>query len=249
MNCRTTAVLDHIVDGWDGWPKGFHRLRTSWWPFLKNNGLVANLDALRMKLIMNGKKMAYLVAGGFVATLAYFGWTLTSRSAYESAAYSVIQSDAPFEVRGYPDLLLATTQMRFASRGNDGSFSRLFSYISGANENNQKVPMTTPVLMDAESEGKPGQMGFVVPASVVANGAPVPSDGNVELRSRNGGRFAVIRFSGRLDDSTREDAELRLSQWMSTQGLTPDGDAESAGYDPPWTPGPWRRNEVLIRLK
>ena len=198
---------------------------------------------------MNGKKMAHLVAGSFIAILAYFGWTLTSRSAYESAAYSVIQSDAMFEVREYPDLLMATTEMRFSTQGNDGSFSRLFSYISGANENNQKVAMTTPVFMDAESEGNPGQMGFVVPASVVANGAPVPSDGNVELRSRNGGRFAVIRFNGRLDDSTRRDAEQRLSQWMSTQGLTADSDAESAGYDPPWTPGPWRRNELLIRLK
>ena len=103
---------------------------------------------------MNGKKMAYLVAGSFIAILAYFGWTLTSRSAYESAAYSVIQSDAMFEVREYPDLLMATTEMRFSTQGNDGSFSRLFSYISGANENNQKVAMTTPVFMDAESEGK-----------------------------------------------------------------------------------------------
>ncbi|MDG1896017.1 MAG: heme-binding protein [Fuerstiella sp.] len=199
--------------------------------------------------MMNGKSINYFVAGGVLATLLYFGWNLTSRSAYESAAYSVIQSEGPFEVREYPQLLLATTEMRFASQGNDGSFGRLFSYISGANENNQQVAMTTPVFMDAASKDNPGQMGFVVPASVVANGAPVPSDGNVELRSRNGGRFAVIRFNGRLDNSTRRDAEQRLSQWTSDQGLSAGGDAESAGYDPPWTPGPWRRNEVLIRLK
>jgi len=35
---------------------------------------------------------------------------------------------------------------------------------------------------------------------------------------------------------------------MSEQGLVADGDAEVAGYDPPWTPGPFRRNEVLIRI-
>jgi hypothetical protein len=36
---------------------------------------------------------------------------------------------------------------------------------------------------------------------------------------------------------------------MNDKGLTGDGDAEFAGYDPPWTPGPFRRNEILIRLK
>ncbi len=193
--------------------------------------------------------MAYLVAGGGLAIVCYFGWTLTSRSAYESAAYDVIQSNGPFEVREYPELMMATTEMRFASQGNDGSFNRLFSYISGANDNNQKVAMTTPVFMDSESEDNPGQMGFIVPASVVADGAPVPSDANVELRSREGGRFAVIRFSGWLDVATRRDAEQRLTGWMSDQGLSPDGDAESAGYDPPWTPGPLRRNEILVRIQ
>lgn len=204
---------------------------------------------IRNEAIMSGKKMAFFVAAGGLAIVLYLGWTLTARSAYESAAYDVIQSDGSFEVREYPELIMATTETRAASQGNDGSFNRLFSYISGANENNQKLAMTTPVFMHAESEDTSGQMGFVVPASVVAEGAPKPSDANVELRSREGGRFAVLRFSGRLDDSTRRDAEQRLRQWMSAQELNPDGDAESAGYDPPWTPGPFRRNEVLVRIQ
>jgi hypothetical protein len=36
---------------------------------------------------------------------------------------------------------------------------------------------------------------------------------------------------------------------MNNKALIGDGDAEFAGYDPPWTPGPLRRNEILIRLK
>ena len=36
---------------------------------------------------------------------------------------------------------------------------------------------------------------------------------------------------------------------MEDNGLIGHDDAEFAGYDPPWTPGPFRRNEVLIRLK
>nr|WP_298869380.1 heme-binding protein [uncultured Gimesia sp.] len=36
---------------------------------------------------------------------------------------------------------------------------------------------------------------------------------------------------------------------MSRKKLIRDGAAECAGYDPPWTPGPFRRNEVLVRIK
>ncbi|MCP4176062.1 MAG: heme-binding protein [Fuerstiella sp.] len=197
---------------------------------------------------MKRSKMAYLVAGGGLAIVFYFSWGLTARSAYESAAYEVILSDEPFEIREYPQLLMATTEIRFAGRDNGGSFSRLFAYISGANENNQKVAMTTPVFMNAETQDQPGQMGFVVPASVATDGAPAPSDDAVELRTRVGGRFAVVRFSGQLDSSTRHDAEQCLSRWMADQGFAADGDAESAGYDPPWTPGVFRRNEVLVRI-
>jgi hypothetical protein len=33
---------------------------------------------------------------------------------------------------------------------------------------------------------------------------------------------------------------------MTRQGLKDTGKAFSASYDPPWTPGPLRRNEVLV---
>jgi hypothetical protein len=36
---------------------------------------------------------------------------------------------------------------------------------------------------------------------------------------------------------------------MKTRGLESEGVAERAGYDPPFTLGVFRRNEVLIRLK
>ena len=51
-----------------------------------------------------------IFAGVFtVLALTYFGWKLTARGAYESAEYTVRDSDAPFEIREYPDLVLAAT--------------------------------------------------------------------------------------------------------------------------------------------
>lgn len=218
---------------------------------------------------MNRSKMLSLgitaVCLGFVG---YYGWKFTSRNAYESARYRVVSSDGAFEVRDYADLTLVTTAMRFDAQGNDGSFSRLFRYISGDNRQQQKVAMTTPVFMErgsatlinqtasdqnnassSKAEVQAGQMAFVVPAAVASGGAPQPGNANVELREREGGRFAVVRFTGRMGEESLQQRESELRRWMKQQNLTATGPVEYAGYDPPWTPGFLRRNEILVRVE
>ena len=195
------------------------------------------------------RRIIYLIVVAIVIALAYFGWKFTARSAYESAEYTVLESDSPFETREYPDLMMATTNMQFESQGNDGSFMRLFQYISGANEHEQKVAMTTPVFMEPKASDTQGQMGFVIPKEVTEQRIPQPSSANVQIRKRAGGRFAVIRFAGQMNSASVAKSEEQLRKWMNDKGLTGDGDAEFAGYDPPWTPGPFRRNEILIRMK
>jgi hypothetical protein len=190
---------------------------------------------------------------GVITTLgvafAYFGWKLTARGAYESAEYTVLESEGAFETREYPTLEVAATRMRFEDQGGDGSFMRLFRYIGGKNADEQKIAMTTPVLMEKEDDDSIGKMRFVLPKKTIENGVPRPSDEGVEILKRMGGRFATIRFKGRTSSETFSDAEQRLRDWMTDQGLVGDGDAEFASYDPPWTPGPLRRNEVLIRIE
>lgn len=193
--------------------------------------------------------MLYLILVTVVAVLAYSGWKLTARSAYESAEYTVIESDGAFEIREYPPLMMATTNMQFDAQGDDGSFMRLFRYISGANDAAQKVAMTTPVFMQPDEEETAGRMGFVIPSKIAAEQIPEPAGNQVQIQERVGGRFAVVRFSGRLNSDTFATAEERLRSWMTARGLPGEEDVETAGYDPPWTPGPLRRNEVLIRFQ
>jgi hypothetical protein len=188
------------------------------------------------------------VAVILLAVLSYFGWQFTSRSAYESAQYKVMQSEGDCEVRDYPDLMLARTSMRDISQGDDGSFMRLFRFISGDNQAKQKIAMTVPVFMERDALQENASMGFVVPSDVTAKGIPQPLHEEVEISQRSGGRFAVIRFSGPLNDSTRREQERLLREWMSSRNLRGLDNTETAGYDPPWTPNPFRRNEILIKL-
>lgn len=191
--------------------------------------------------------MFYIAMAAVICGLAYMGWKLTSRSGYESAEYSVLLQDGDYELREYPDLMLASTEMESRSNGNDGSFGRLFRYISGGNENNQKVAMTTPVFM--ESSDSNGKMGFVIPKDVASSTIPEPSSNQVKLTKRLGGKFAVVRFAARGDLEAQSTQQTKLETWIEKQGLLGDGQAELAGYDPPWTPNIFRRNEILIRIR
>ncbi|QDU47719.1 SOUL family heme-binding protein [Gimesia panareensis] len=192
--------------------------------------------------------MIYIAAVVALLVVGGFGWKLTSRNAYESASYSVLESDDAFEIREYPDLNLAITQAEFDSQGDDGSFMRLFRYIDGNNAQQQKVAMTTPVFMNSRRKDVPGQMGFVIPQKLKEGEIPNPDNAKVQLSERKGGQFAVIRFSGRMNEETVRQAEQKLRAWAAKKDLRLADEAEYAGYDPPWTPGPFRRNEVHIRL-
>lgn len=204
---------------------------------------------------MTHKKMFNLSTIIVVLTLVgVLAWNRTTRAGYESAEYKVIESDGKFEVREYPDLMLVATTTQIDAQGRDGSFMKLFRYISGANESEQKISMTTPVFMENDKADSEVQMGFVMPKQVTVEGVPAPTGPDVNVRKRAGGHFAVLRFSGRLNAKLAKESETKLRAWMESKGLiaddSPDSNGvESAAYDPPFTPGPLRRNEILIRLQ
>lgn len=195
------------------------------------------------------KRMVYLAAIVCLLLAGTATWTMTARAAYESAEYEVVESDGAFEIRKYPDLMLVSTKSQMDAQGNDGSFMRLFRYISGDNAANQKIAMTTPVFMEGAGEQPQVSMGFVMPKEVAKAGIPEPKKEGVTIQKREGGRFAVVRFPGRLDTAVSKSQEARLREWMTAKGIEGDASAEAAGYDPPFTPGFLRRNEILIRLK
>ena len=203
---------------------------------------------------MKRKTMIYLSVTAIFVLAGIFAWNTMARAAYESAEYKVVESDGKFEVREYPDLMLVATTTKLDAQGRDGSFMKLFRYISGANESDKKISMTTPVFMENDKEDSAVQMGFVMPKDIAVDGVPAPTGEGVDVRKRIGGRFAVLRFSGQLNVKSAKESEAKLRAWMATKGLVADDSFESsgvetAGYDPPFTPGPLRRNEVLIRLK
>lgn len=77
--------------------------------------------------------MIYVGMVAIVTLIGVFSWNMMVRAAYESAEYQVIESDGKFEGREYPDLMLVATTTKLDAQGRDGSFMRLFRYISQRN--------------------------------------------------------------------------------------------------------------------
>lgn len=171
----------------------------------------------------------------------------TSRAGYETAAYEVLEKKGSFELREYAPHEVVATSMKSGQQ--NGSFGKLFRYISGQNEGQQKIAMTTPVFMPATSDGEMEEMQFVVPAEVAATGTPAPSSEAVRVKKNPGGKFAVVRYSGNGRGEIRLKKLEELRKEIRERGLTEKGEPVFAGYDPPWTPGFLRRNEVLIRVE
>jgi hypothetical protein len=77
-----------------------------------------------------------------ILSIIILGLIITSNCmAYEEAKYEVMKKNEIYEIRKYSDRLAIETEI-----SNQGSsFRKLFKYISGDNENNEEIKMTTPV--------------------------------------------------------------------------------------------------------
>ena len=194
----------------------------------------------------------------FAGLLTVAACSVFGGKAAPEPGYVVVMAEKPFEVRDYGDLVVAKTPM---SDGQGAAFRRLFDYISGDNQGGRKIAMTAPVL-DADAvkgtkiamtapvlQGSDGnrEMVFVLPDEFTSETAPVPSDPNVRVATIPSRRVAVVSYSGSLDGRAPVE-EARLRQWVGIKGLRPIGPAEVAGYNPPWTLPPYRRNEILIPI-
>lgn len=183
---------------------------------------------------------AGLAAVGAAAAYAQYRQT-------EQPDYTVVRSDADFELRDYPALVVAeVSNAGSRERASGASFRRLAAYIFAQDrpEGGEKIAMTAPVLQD---EPRPGQwrMRFVMPSKYTLDTLP-PAPEDITLAETPARRMAAVRFSGNASGRDLALMEARLREWMREARLMPAGEAEFAFYDAPMIPGPLRRNEVLI---
>jgi multidrug efflux pump subunit AcrA (membrane-fusion protein) len=162
-------------------------------------------------------------------------------SSYETPEYAVKIKDGSFELRQYDKFQVARVDTK---NRNDG-FRTLFQYISGANEEQEKISMTVPVIQEQTEEKR--TMAFVVPKEYEEN-VPSPMDGGVAIERMTWSYVAVIRFSGLASERRIRLKGRELHDWIRKKGWIESGMQVVAFYDPPFQVPFLRRNEVMIGI-
>lgn len=169
----------------------------------------------------------------------------------EEQNYDVIEDHPDFELRWYPEHVVAETRVTGSFEGvSTTSFRRLVGYIGGRNAQSQKMAMTAPVIQEAEAEKAESYVvSFVMPVGFDLQHAPEPTDPDVRLRTIPAHRAAAARFSGRWTRAGYEEQARRLLAALEAAGVEVDGPLRFARFDPPWTPWFMRRNEVVVPVR
>ena len=164
----------------------------------------------------------------------------------ESPLYEVIKSFEKFEIRNYNAMVLAQTQMNsnLYTESSSMGFKTVANYIFGGNKENQKIAMTSPVIMEM---GEISKMSFVMPKEHSFDNLPKPNSENVELIQVQPKTYAVLAFTGFANDKKIERYSKRLLQFLKSENLTPIGNTKFLGYNPPWQVL-GRKNEVAIEV-
>ncbi|MGV8978194.1 MAG: SOUL family heme-binding protein [Cellulomonas sp.] len=179
----------------------------------------------------------------------------------EQQPYEVVEKYPDFELRRYPAHVVAEVDVSgpFESAGNR-AFQALFGYITGQNRSASSIAMTAPVVQEAarpqkvamtapvvQTETDTGEhvVAFVLPASMTAETAPVPTDPQVRIRAVPECLAAATRYSGRWAETAYRQHLADLEAATTQAGFVPVGVARFARFDPPYKPWFLRRNEVV----
>ena len=185
--------------------------------------------------------------------LSFFTLLLSADKAMatEEAKYTLIEKDGAFEVRAYDSKLIAEVLLDAEmSDATSAGFRLLADYIFGNNTapsgKSEKISMTAPVAIQSEQKG--WRVWFVMPSHFSLATLPKPNNPLVEIKPIAAKRYAVVRFSGWVDDEKMQAKLKELSAWLAVKKLTSKGQPELARYNPPWTLPFLRRNEVMLEI-
>ena len=185
--------------------------------------------------------------------------------AIETPKYNILQKDGKFEIREYQEYINASVEVEseFKDALNEG-FSILANYIFGNNRTKVSIEMTTPVteqpakskkiemttpVSSAKVRGSERYLiAFTMPGKYTLESLPEPINHNISIYKVAPHKAVALRFSGYLNEKIIANKTQELDEWLKRGNLHAEGDFLVAQYNPPWIPGPFRKNEIIAKL-
>ena len=171
--------------------------------------------------------------------------------AIETPEYTVKERYGKVEIRVYKAMVVAVTRVSqpYSSALGEG-FRRIASYIFGGNDQKMEIAMTAPVISTRlDDEKETHEVLFVMPKKHQLNNLPIPNLDSVLLEERKLSKVAAISFGGWATDKRASHYEEELKKKVQKLGLETFGKYMVAQYNSPWAIPPFRKNEILVRIK
>ena len=191
-------------------------------------------------------KATIVIVSLIVVIVLITGIYTVTRAKTETQKYEVLYSKGNFEIRFYPEAILATVEMNgsFDNSRNSG-FQVLAGYIFGGNEENSQIAMTSPVRMSGNE--KTNTMSFVLPSEMEYEKLPEPNDERVKLHMSKPMYTASVRFGGYANADEISKHKEKLFKVLKELKLQHSNQFEFLGYNAPFDMVN-RRNEVQVEL-
>jgi hypothetical protein len=183
----------------------------------------------------------------------------------ETPKYDILQKDGKFEIRKYQGYINASVEIESDFRNALGKgFGILADYIFGNNRaktniqmtapvteqkvRSKKIEMTAPVTSGTLREGQRYLISFTMPSKYDIQDLPEPVNKTITIHKIEPHKAAAVKFSGYLNEKTAAKKTQELEAWIKKNHLDFKPGFTVAQYNPPWIPGPFRRNEIIVEL-
>ncbi len=196
---------------------------------------------MKMKIVLI---IAAILALIFIISQVY---AMKSQSGIEQYPFKVVKTYADFEIRNYEATLFTSVKLTTNDykKGSREGFSILGGYIFGGNEDNEQIPMTSPVAMSLEDSM---EVLFMVPKKFDKNSLPKPNQKNIEFKEMPAKTVAAISFGGWANASKIEKYKSKLKSALNAKGIDYTNRFYLLGYNPPFEIIN-RKNEIIVELE
>ena len=188
------------------------------------------------------------------------------RNGTEEPDYSAEKLTGAVEIRRYGARLAAeTTIAANEEAARNTGFRRLARYIFGANQADEKIAMTAPVVQQSSRSGEKIAMTmpvsqvsagdsewvirFFMPADTSLESLPKPNDTDIRLVTVPPQTIAVRRFTGLPTRRAVASQTDKLMNTLRDTGFEAIDTPATWFYDPPWTIPALRRNEIAVSVE
>ena len=175
-----------------------------------------------------------------LTTFLLLNTTIAMSQKYETQEYEVVDEIDKIEIRYYPSAPMIRVS---SNQSRNNNFGKLFRYIAGNNNNEEKIAMTTPVYMSDQNK----TMEFVLPKKFLLGEIPIPNDDDVKAYISKPKYYAAIKYSGYSNNKKEENYRQELVKALENSNLKILSEHFVLSYDAP-TKFYNRRNEVLVQI-